>query len=171
MKYVLVNNEGRATAFYDTAVHATIPQGAVEITDEQWQDYLSNQNMKRFVNGQVVTRQKNIEELKAEKLAYIEQKCLAKAEGGLTWNGKTVPTDKAAMALLLGAERYLTKFPERTIKRAGLGVLTKDIVAALIDQMEDQQKAAFDVEADLYDEIVDAETIEELEAIDLDSGW
>ena len=171
MKYALIDNEGRATAFYSPDIHDTIPQGAVEITDEQWQEYLSDQGMKRFVNGQVVTRQKALAELKAEKLAAVQAKRLAKADGGMMIGQMKMPTDKEALVLLNAANAYLKRNPAKAIKRAGVGVIAAQNIDLIIDAVGDFQTAIFDREADLYDAIEASETIEALDAIDIESGW
>lgn len=72
MKYAIINAEGVATAFYDNTIHASIPAEAVAITQEQWREYLADQGMKRFVNGEVVTRTKTAEELRAEQVTALQ---------------------------------------------------------------------------------------------------
>ena len=54
MKYVVLSPEGFPSGFYDAAVHSTIPQGAVQITDAQWLEFLQNQGRRKWENGQVV---------------------------------------------------------------------------------------------------------------------
>ena len=71
MKYAIVDQDGVVSAFYDTDIHTEIPDGAVEMTDAQWKEYLSDQHMKRFVGGNIVTRTKSKKEKDAEENASV----------------------------------------------------------------------------------------------------
>lgn len=42
MKHVVLTSDNRAAAFYDDDLHSAIPEGAVEITDELWLDWIKN---------------------------------------------------------------------------------------------------------------------------------
>lgn len=54
-KFATLNAEGFATAFYDRDVHGNdIPTGVLEITDEQWLEYIDNQGRRKFADGQLV---------------------------------------------------------------------------------------------------------------------
>lgn len=66
-KYALFTEDGFPAAFYSEAVHGNllledgtpnpgskIPTAAVEITDAQWGEFLTNQGSRRWENGQVV---------------------------------------------------------------------------------------------------------------------
>lgn len=56
MKFAVINGEGFPTGFYDRDFHGeeNIPEGAVEITDEQWQEFLDNQGHRRWDGEGVV---------------------------------------------------------------------------------------------------------------------
>jgi hypothetical protein len=171
MKYAIIDNEGKASAFYDSDIHPVIPQGAIEVTKEQWQEYLQNQGRRKFVNGQLVEIQKTLEEHRAEKIAALQSKRLAVAESGIDFSGKNVPIDKEAIVLLMASQIYMKDKPNKKIKRAGLGELTGAQVDAMIEAIGQKYDAAFANEADLFDSIMAASTVEELEAIDIESGW
>ena len=50
-----MNAGGFATAYYDRDVHGNdIPTGVIEITDEQWLEYIDNQGRRKFADGQLV---------------------------------------------------------------------------------------------------------------------
>lgn len=54
-KFAMLNAEGFATAFYDRDMHGNdIPTGVIEITDEQWLEYIDNQGRRKFADGQLV---------------------------------------------------------------------------------------------------------------------
>src|SRR5882672_6490328 len=53
MKYATVDRLGAATGLYDTI--DTAPPGAIQITDGQWQDWLTNPQTHRVVNGTLTT--------------------------------------------------------------------------------------------------------------------
>lgn len=52
-KFALFDVEGLPVGFYTPEIN-TIPENSVEITDEQWQDFMLNQGARRWENGQVV---------------------------------------------------------------------------------------------------------------------
>lgn len=54
MKYATLNANGTPNGFYDDSVHSTIPNGAIKITEEQWQECLDFQGQRAFKNGVLV---------------------------------------------------------------------------------------------------------------------
>lgn len=48
MKKMIIDSNNLPTAFYDTDIHTTIPVGAIDITDEQWQDLVDNQDSRKW---------------------------------------------------------------------------------------------------------------------------
>jgi len=49
MKYAIFDENGFPKAFYDKAIHGNnIPKEAVEITDEQWLEFINNQGRRRW---------------------------------------------------------------------------------------------------------------------------
>jgi len=56
MKFCTIDEDGRPTAFYTAEVHGTdIPAAAIEISDEDWQEYLAMPMDHRFVDGVIET--------------------------------------------------------------------------------------------------------------------
>jgi hypothetical protein len=53
MKFATVDANGAVSGFYDDIARA--PQGAVQITDEQWQEWLDNQYTRAWRNDTLVT--------------------------------------------------------------------------------------------------------------------
>lgn len=54
MKYVTLDENGTPIGFYDDTIHSTIPTGAIDITDEQWIEYINNSGKLKFENGALV---------------------------------------------------------------------------------------------------------------------
>ena len=56
MKHAIFNEHGLPQAFYAAEIHGdAIPADTVEITDEQWQEFIDNQGLRRWSDGTVVT--------------------------------------------------------------------------------------------------------------------
>jgi hypothetical protein len=53
MKFATIDAQGAVTGFYDGSFD--VPQGAIEITDEMWADWVANQQTRRWENGALVT--------------------------------------------------------------------------------------------------------------------
>jgi hypothetical protein len=114
---------------------------------------------------------KTVDEFKAEKLSLLQEKRLSKSEQPIDFGGKLVPCDKEAIVLLMASQTYLKNKPNKKIKRAGLGELSGAQIDALIEAIGAQYDACFVNEADLYDAIVACTTVEQLDAIDIETGW
>jgi hypothetical protein len=54
MKKAIFDSDGFPVAFYADDINPVIPPGTVDITDEQWQDFLMHQPLRKWENGQVV---------------------------------------------------------------------------------------------------------------------
>lgn len=52
-KFALFDAEGFPRAFYSPDVNPEIPEDAVEITEEQWEEFISYPLARRWVDGQV----------------------------------------------------------------------------------------------------------------------
>ncbi len=52
--YGRFKEDGSINGFYDDKINFVIPEDAVVITEEQWQELLNNQDTRRFINGEVV---------------------------------------------------------------------------------------------------------------------
>ena len=108
---------------------------------------------------------------RAVKLEAIKAKRIAKAEGGMIFAGKLVPTDKEAIVLVESAIKYLDGKVGKTVKRAGLGTIDKQTLDAYFEAMAVLHEGAFVRESDLFDLITAAQTVEQLDAIDIEGGW
>ena len=54
-KFTLLDADGVPAAFYAPEIHGNnIPSEAVEITDEQWREFIANPGIRKLVDGEVV---------------------------------------------------------------------------------------------------------------------
>lgn len=66
MIYATLDNSGFVTGFYDTSLHGdNIPDNAVEITKEQYDELLNNQGKTALVDGYVIEKEKELSEVEA----------------------------------------------------------------------------------------------------------
>jgi len=79
MKYAIFDEQGFPKAFYDKAIHGDdIPEEAIEITEEQWLEFINNQGRRRwdFKKKKVVEYvppSPPLDELKQQKLRQLKQ--------------------------------------------------------------------------------------------------
>ena len=48
MKYAIFDKQGFPKAFYDSEIHTDIPKDAIEISDEQWFEFINNQGKRKW---------------------------------------------------------------------------------------------------------------------------
>jgi len=87
MKYALFDEKGFPIAFYDPEIHSNIPKNAIQITDEQWMEFITNQGRRRwsfdkqeveeFNSDDLLSlnelKQRKLQELTFATTSYIEQ--------------------------------------------------------------------------------------------------
>lgn len=55
MKYAIFDERGLPQGFYTPEIHGdNIPKEAIEITEEQWQEFINNQGRRAYINGQII---------------------------------------------------------------------------------------------------------------------
>lgn len=55
MKHAVFSPDGFPAGFYDTELHGeNIPADAVEITDAQWEEFITHMGLRKWVDGNVV---------------------------------------------------------------------------------------------------------------------
>jgi len=54
MKKAVFDENGLPEAFYDSNINEEIPKSAVEITDDQWREFIDNAGERKFEDGEVV---------------------------------------------------------------------------------------------------------------------
>lgn len=94
---------------------------------------------------------------------------------GVTINGSSIATDRQSQALITGAYTYSQLNPEALIDWKGAdGTWTKidaATIAGIAHAVATHVQACFTNERALSELIDAAETVEDLESIDLESGW
>ncbi len=82
-KYAVLDNQGFPIAFYDDEIHTDIPKDAIEITEQQWLEFINNQGQRKwdFTKNDVVVYEPplpSLNELKKQKqkelLLYEKQR-------------------------------------------------------------------------------------------------
>lgn len=54
-KFAILDTDGLPLAFYAEEIHGdAIPSEAIEISDEQWREFINNSGRRKWLNGQVV---------------------------------------------------------------------------------------------------------------------
>ena len=107
-------------------------------------------------------------ELKADAQSRLASRRWQAETGGMMFNGTPVATDDRSKALIYGARGRSVKFKTASGQFAPLSASETE---ALADAVADHVQACFDRESDLLDAINAAETVEELEAVDINTGW
>jgi hypothetical protein len=169
MKFIIVGEDG---VVYDCL--AEYVDGAIPVTDGQAASFRTTRRHSElsYIDGELVPTPPRLADLKVEKYAAVTAKRISVAEGGLTFGGGFVPTDKEAVVIINAAREAYKRNPGRPpVKRAGIGTLDSATLDLLFDAIDNLWTAAFDRECDLYDAIEASETIEALDAIDIESGW
>jgi hypothetical protein len=86
MKYAAFDQEGNITGFYTPEIHSNIPSNTIEITDEQWQDCLSNQGLRKIdIENLVIVEvvpEIDLTSLKESKKVLLNQECQNTICGG-----------------------------------------------------------------------------------------
>lgn len=74
MKYVILNENGTPSGFYDDTIHHNIPKEAIGISDDQWIECINNSGKRKFVNGSLVeyVYVPTLDEAKNSKLSVIK---------------------------------------------------------------------------------------------------
>lgn len=62
-KFALIDEDGRPKAFYSSDVNKDIPSEAVEISHDQWMEFINNPGVRRFQNQKIVSAPAVIEKM------------------------------------------------------------------------------------------------------------
>lgn len=111
MKYAVFDEKGFPKGFYSNDIHGdNIPKEAIQITDEQWQEFISNQGRRKwdFETNSVIEYnpedELTLEDWKERKRKEIAQARYEAETGGLTFeDGTIIATDRESQSLLMGA--------------------------------------------------------------------
>ena len=168
MKKAVFDASGFPTAFYSDDIHGdNIPAAAIEITEDQWLDFIENQGARKWKNGEVV--EYTPPSPPVDLAAYTAQKRWEKEIGGIEVNGLTVATDDRSKMMPSGARVAAMADPGFTTawKGSGGSFVPLDAVAviAISDAVLAHVSACFVLEAQVKAGI-EAGTITTVEQID-----
>ncbi|EIM25762.1 hypothetical protein [Microvirga lotononidis] len=91
MKYAVFDAEGFPAAFYAPEINGSdIPDAAIQITDEQWLEFISNGGFRRWENGGVVPYSPPTPEPPFPSVVTAAQAKIALFNGGLLDQVKAV---------------------------------------------------------------------------------
>ncbi len=171
-KAAVFDASGLPTAFYEPSFQ-TVPEGAVEISDEQWQELLNNQGQRYWTGSEVaVYLPPIVPPTTADLLAYAADKRWQVETGGITVAGAEIDTNRDSQAMITGAYAYSQAHPEEPIKfKAASGWVTLDAatMAAIATAVGAHVQESFAVE-EAVDAAIAAGTITTFEEIDA-AGW
>jgi hypothetical protein len=106
MKLAEFNADGLPLAFYDSEINAgAIPQDAVEITDEQWQELINNQGRRCFQDGEVVDYQPPVPALTG---ADVDRERNRRIDAGFVFDGVRYQSDEGSRENIAGAKSAAT---------------------------------------------------------------
>ncbi|NKB37843.1 MAG: hypothetical protein GKR93_11855 [Gammaproteobacteria bacterium] len=63
-------------------VHDSIPAGCLQITDDQWQDLIDNNGLRRIENDAVVVIDHPLENIKADRISALNESFVTALNGG-----------------------------------------------------------------------------------------
>lgn len=117
---------------------------------------------------------KSLDDVKAERLAALAAKRYDVEVGGTMLNGSYVPTERSARADLVGARISALEDVNFTLDWKtpdGFVTLTAAQIVAIADASRNHVKATFAHEKTLTQAINSATTVDDVLAIDIESGW
>lgn len=177
MKYAVFDDKGFPKGFYSKDIHGNnIPKEAIQITDEQWQEFISNQGRRKwdFETNSVVEYnpedELTLEDWKERKRKEIAQARYEAETGGLTLpNGYVVKTDRESQSLLMAAALNAKEDPNYILNwKCANGWIQVDAetILKVAQAVREHVEMCFDKERLLHEQIDKCETIEEVKAIE-----
>lgn len=143
------DSNGLPVAFYPSDVWrpSAIPAGAVKITDEQYREFIENPGLRRFSNGAVETYQPSF-----DHAGYIARKRRETEEGGITWNGVRVRTDRESQSMISAAFSYVKATQRHIVFKAEdqFVTLQPESLESLALAVAAHVQLCFQVEANLH---------------------
>jgi hypothetical protein len=109
MFYATFADQGLPSGFYNSQIHKTIPSAAVPLTDGQYQEFIQNQGLRIWRNGQVQAYTPPVD-LKA----YAANRRWETEVGGFSLAGIRYASDDRAKTLILGVKLMCEQDPAHT---------------------------------------------------------
>lgn len=119
---------------------------------------------------------KTVESLRAKLVEQVSELRWQKEVGGFQLNGNLVRSDERSQNMLVNAISLLNNDPNRTdvnwnLPDGSFATLDLPTLKAMGIAMGAHVQATFDRKKELIDQLNAADTIEALEAINIESGW
>lgn len=92
MKHAHIDTNNKLLGWYDSDIHATIPTPNVEVTEDVWQNAISNGHNTVYADGTTTLADyRTLDELKEQKASALHAKYQAKLYGGYTSSALGTP--------------------------------------------------------------------------------
>lgn len=173
-KFGKFDKNGMPLAFYDLELHGEIiPADAVEISPEEWQEYLTGKFV-RAPNGKRVARTFSVEELRARKLQELAQQRYMIETSGITVAGQKVKTDRQSQGMLTAAWVSAQQNPGAKIDWKGPGgwqSVDKATIEIMSSAVSVHVQACFSAERLHVEKISSLKTIGEINNYNIATGW
>lgn len=145
-----------------------------------WLEYLEEEGETAFsgiLDGKWVTRigMPGLEEIRLQRLSYVAERRWAVETSGISFNGMSVPTDTTTQTKIIGAVVGAQIDPTASINwkmnDGTFVMLDATGILAVAMAIRAHVQACFDHEATLRGEIEAAVSREDLDAVDISTGW
>jgi hypothetical protein len=151
MKYATFNESGEITGRYDSNVHASIPEGALELANSVWFSTMrENDGIWRLVEGEVVKQPFPI--VLPDYPALIADERYKREGVGITVEGSIIDTTRDGQALIAGAAVSAMLDPNYTCNwktAAGFVQLNASQLVTIATAVRAHVQACFDRELTL----------------------
>lgn len=180
VKYAIFDEKGFPKGFYSKDIHGyDIPKEAIQITDEQWQEFISNQGRRKwdFKTNSVIEYnpedELTLEAWKERKKQEIARERYKIETDGITIaDGTAIATDRQSQSLLMGAAFFAKDNSNYKVNWKGRNKwvqIDANTILQVAQMVRKHVQACFDKEKQLNDMIDNCTTIEEVQAITWDS--
>lgn len=102
MKLAKFDADGFPLAFFDDELHAgSVPDDAIEIADSQWLEFINNQGLRQFVDGEVVEYHPPVPALAG---ADVDRERDRRIDAGFVFDGVLYQSDDGSRENIAGAK-------------------------------------------------------------------
>ena len=164
-KYAILDKVGFPIAFYDTDIYGdNIPTNAIEITEEQWIEFINNQG-RRYFDFET----KQIKEFNPETMKIIDNKVVFKTEDEILQEKRTVKENqlKSLVGFLLSQTDWVI-IKLQSMKEEGWSDNEIQVEVQKYQPILEKRKRIREWNEQTEQAIQNAKTIEELEAIKIE---
>jgi hypothetical protein len=137
MKFAVIDHNGLPQGFYAEDIHGVIgspdcmiPVTAVQITDEQWQEFLANPGSRKLVDGIVAPYERPV--TAADLMSYAKDARWRKEIGGINIGGVPIATDDRSKLMITGARIKADSDTQWSTEWAGADGATYTVTAPMM---------------------------------------